>query len=131
MKKIKVTLKDREKKLLSEMFNGSENANYKLNQMKRSQRLKAEVLWLRYQNKTNSEIVNKTGLCKRTVINYINNFRNYNLINDFICSNKYKKSSLDGVKNLLDEFRNNQPNSYREASERIKTKFNIKYIGFY
>jgi len=94
---------------------------------------KAMVILLKSKGKTINEISKETKLCKRTIINYVNEYNNKNrLIGglSFIKKNKYKDSSLKIFNNankniLLKEFKDNPPLSYKEASKRIKKLFNI------
>lgn len=94
---------------------------------------KAKVILLKSEGKKIKEIMKETKLCKRTIINYVQEYNNPNPSIGgmrFIHKNKYKTSSLkitneNGDNILLEEFKKNPPLSYKEASERIKKLFNI------
>lgn len=88
---------------------------------------------LKSEGKSIKEIMKETNLCKRTIINYVQEYNNMNRDVGgmrFIHKNKYKSSSLkitnvDGDNILLAEFKRKPPLTYKEASERIKKIFNI------
>ena len=94
---------------------------------------KAKVILLKSEGKSIKEIIKETNLCKRTIINYVQEYNNMNCDVGgmrFIHKNKYKSSSLkitnvDGDNILLAEFKRKPPLSYKEAAERIKKIFNI------
>ena len=123
MKKQKFKLKYQQKDKLQRLI----NPEYKLNVSERAKR-KAKVILLRAQEKSIKEIINETGLCKRTIISYVKEYSNPDLTIGgmrFIHKNDYKISSLKGVQGLLDDFRITPPETYREAKDRIKKLYNI------
>lgn len=96
----------------------------KNNSENKKARKKATVILLKYDNKSIKEIIDETYLSKRTIINYY-----YNYLKDgikFIHSKgNYAKSSLSSIKGFYDEFDERPPQTYKEASERIKKLYNI------
>lgn len=116
MKKKSIVLDNNDKKALEWIiYNSSSRAKVK----------KAEVILLRNKNKTISDIINKTGLSKRTIINYQNNWIKDKL--RFIYGSHYKKSNLETYCDKLKiEFNERPPLTYKEATIRIKKLTGLK-----
>lgn len=86
--------------------------------------LKATVILLRHNKKSLSVIAKETGLSRRSVINYLSSYKKDG--NKFIIGRgNYRKSALSKETKLFEEFENNPPQSYKEATERIKNIYNI------
>lgn len=109
-KELKLSIKERE--LLNRICNSSSSSS--------KAKLKAKVILLRTEGKSISKIILKTKLSKRTVINYVNQYLEAPNKALFIHSKgKVKQSELSGYPELIDEFKEKPPLSYREATERI------------
>lgn len=95
-----------------------------LNYSRNSQTIKRKVktILLRSQGKSISFIMNETNLSKRTIINYTNQY----LKNPrFFVKTNYKKSELSKHQEIINEFRERPPKTYKEATERIEKMFGI------
>ena len=83
---------------------------------------KVKVILLRNQGKSIPFIINETNLSKRTIINYTNQY----LKNPrFFAKTNYKKSELSKHQEIINEFRERPPKTYKEATERIEKLFGI------
>ena len=121
MKGKKIKLDEKRVKMLKRISNPDYNLNQRVAK-------KAQVILLAHKGKRIKEIMKETNLNKRTIINYTNEYINPdpNIGGmHFIHRNDYKKSSLKDVKGLLEEFKNKSPESYKEATQRIKKLYNI------
>ncbi len=88
-------------------------------------KLKAKVVLLLNQNNTVKQIIKETKLSKRTIIYYKNGWINNKF--SFIYKSSYKKSELeDYLHEIKTKFRQNIPNSFKEAAEIIKKEWNIQ-----
>ena len=115
MNRIKIELDNNQAKRLEEIKN---------NDKKLKARKKATVILHKSNNKSIEEIIDETNLSKRTIINYYHNYLKYGI--KFIHNKgNYVKSSLSSVKGLFDEFDENPPQTYGEASQRIKKLYGI------
>lgn len=92
-------------------------------------KVKAKVILLKAEGKSINEIIKETKVSKRTIINYVKEYNNYNNDIDrmlFFHKNNYKCSYLNTIKpSLLEEFKNNPPITYKEATLRIKQLYTI------
>ena len=83
-------------------------------------KLKAKVILLRAEGKSISEIILKTKLSKRTIINYVNKYIESTNKASFIHSKgKINQSELSRYPELVEEFREKPPLTYKEATERV------------
>ena len=115
MKKLKVNLDDKSKRILGSIISNES--------ISKRNRRKAEVILLKSKGDSNKTIHEKTGLCKRTIIYYITNYNKDEM--RFIHKNEYKKSILKQGGKIEEEFQNNPPSSYKEATERIEKLFDL------
>lgn len=108
-------LSAKESELLKRICNSSSSSS--------KAKLKAKVILLRTEGKNISEIILKTNLSKRTIINYVNQYIEATNKAYFIHSKgKINQSELSNYPELIEEFMDKPPLSYKEATERI---FNI------
>lgn len=121
MTKLKIELDTNQKKLLKNILSDKRNAS-----SSRAKK-KARVILLRAQGKTIQEISSETNLSERTIKYYIKNYITHPVNGiRFIHQNNYKKSRLEKYKSeLCDEFKENPPYSYKDATVRINTHYNI------
>ncbi|MDD2518404.1 MAG: hypothetical protein PHG03_04430 [Bacilli bacterium] len=99
------------------------------NKKKNITKNKAMVIYLRNIGKDIATICDIVKLSKRTVINYIVSYSNTSDIKKtyFFHENNYEKSELEKNKmNILQEFDERYPITYKEATSRIEKLFNIK-----
>ena len=69
--------------------------------------------------------MNETNLSKGTIIKYLEAYCKRDM-NGIIGNVVYKVSELENIKSdLINEFKETPPYSYKEASERIKKLYNI------
>ena len=109
-KDLKLSIKERE--LLNMICNSSSSSS--------KAKLKAKVILLRTEGKSISEIILKTKLSKRTVINYVNQYIEASNKAFFIHSKgKVNQSELSSYPKLVEEFREKPPLTYKEATERV------------
>lgn len=115
MKKGPIQLDSKEEKILNLLMK-----NGKRRKIKNT----AKVILLRASNKNISTIRSETGLSKRTIINYTNDYiddKRKFLINNYNKSELTKYSST-----IIDEFKEKHPSSYKDATLRIEKITGIK-----
>lgn len=87
-------------------------------------KLKLKVFLMKLQGCNVTEIMKETGLKRRTVYRYIENFDPQNIW--CVHYSGYKKSELLPIKNdLKKHFLENPPKTYKEAATTISEIFNI------
>ena len=102
-----------------------------LNDSKVSELTKKKMIVIKYKvdGKTINDIISKTGLSKRTIINYCNAFNSTDSYHEFFYFKNYnkqhKKSLFASNADIINEFENDVPKSYKEAKERLKAKYNV------
>lgn len=84
---------------------------------------KAKVILSKAKKKSIKEIQKETGLSKRTIISYTNDYIKYKKF--FVQQYRYKRSRLYNNPDIIHYFKENIPKSYREASKIISKNFNI------
>ena len=119
MTKFRIKL-DRKRKEKLEFISSEKNFRHNL-----KKKTKAKVVLLRSNGKSIKEIMNETNLSKGTIIKYLEAYCKRDM-NCIIGNVVYKVSELENIKSdLINEFKETPPYSYKEASERIKKLYNI------
>ncbi len=119
MTKFRIKL-DRKRKEKLEFISSEKNFRHNL-----KKKTKAKVVLLRSNGKSIKEIMNETNLSKGTIIKYLEAYCKRDM-NGIIGNVVYKVSELENIKSdLINEFKETPPYSYKEASERIKKLYNI------
>lgn len=119
MTKFRIKL-DRKRKEKLEFISSEKNFRHNL-----KKKTKAKVVLLRSNGKSIKEIMNETNLSKGTIIKYLEAYCKRDM-NGIIGNVAYKVSELENIKSdLINEFKETPPYSYKEASERIKKLYNI------
>lgn len=119
MTKFRIKL-DRKRKEKLEFISSEKNFRHNL-----KKKTKAKVVLLRSNGKSIKEIMNETNLSKGTIIKYLEAYCKRDM-NGIIGNVVYKVSELENIKSdLINEFKESPPYSYKEASERIKKLYNI------
>ncbi len=119
MTKFRIKL-DRKRKEKLEFISSEKNFHHNL-----KKKTKAKVVLLRSNGKSIKEIMNETNLSKGTIIKYLEAYCKRDM-NGIIGNVVYKVSELENIKSdLINEFKESPPYSYKEASERIKKLYNI------
>lgn len=114
MTKFRIKL-DRKRKEKLEFISSEKNFHHNL-----KKKTKAKVVLLRSNGKSIKEIMNETNLSKGTIIKYLEAYCKRDM-NGIIGNVVYKVSELENIKSdLINEFKESPPYSYKEASERIK-----------
>lgn len=113
-----IILDDKNRRILRDIVKGKNNSKAKL---------KAKVILLRAQRKSIAYIMNETKLCKRTIINYTNQYINStNKMMFFYYKGNLNQSELSKNKELCNEFIKHPPLTYKEATQRIEHLTGIK-----
>lgn len=118
MKKNLINLSIKEKKYIDNLINHNKNSRVQL---------RAKVIFLKSLRNDINTIMKETGLSKRTIINYTNEYVNSGYSRQFFFKSNYNKSELNKYKELLvNEFKEKPPLSYSEGTFRIEKLTGIK-----
>jgi hypothetical protein len=118
MKKNLINLSIKEKEYVENLINHNKNPKAQL---------KAKVILLKSLKNDISTIMIETGLSKRTIINYTNEYINSGYSRQFFFKANYNKSKLNKYTELIvNEFREKPPLSYSEGTLRIEKLTGMK-----